>query len=119
MIHEHIKNGDYEYPTKPTKPKRVCEKCGNIFEETDNYCSICGTELNYNKKIKEWKQKVIIWRRDCNAIDEKFKNDFFEYFEVTNHPKRDIFFNISWEYGHSDGLHSVIEYGEELIELIN
>lgn len=49
---------------------------------------------------------------------EKFKNDMFECYNVSNHPKADKAYSLAWEYGHSAGLHDIHNYFSDLVELI-
>lgn len=124
MIRQDIQKGKYNLPPAPKKPVPVCAKCGfnlaHIAYKTKdvNFCSNCGTKVNYEDRMKKWKQEKRKWRERCNAIHEHFKKDLFEYLDITNHPKREKLFELAWEYGHSNGLNSVVDYAEELVELL-
>ena len=126
-IYSKIENGYYEYPSKPKKPDAKCvngHKFNSFlsnFEKIPKFCSECGIPVrdDYITKIEAWKREVSEWVKKCREIDEMFKNDLFEYLNIKDNPKRNKLFNLAWEYGHSDGLRLVVNYAEELSELLD
>lgn len=96
--------------------------CGlwKIFPHNNvsNYCSNCGAPLNYEERKKDYIKQVKERRQKINEIHIMFKNDVFEYFDVVDNPKAELCFDIAWSEGHSNGLENVVDWFDELVELI-
>lgn len=120
----NIDEGKYEYPDRPSKPSKVCPSCGKSFAFIDSmmevkFCPSCGGSINYGALLEGWKEQCREWKNQCAEIEERFKKDLFKYLDIENHPKRERLFEIAWGLGHSEGLRSVVEYAEELVDLLS
>lgn len=51
-------------------------------------------------------------------IHEKFKNDLFDELGIQNNPKKDVLYDLAWEYGHSSGFSDVYNYACDFVCLI-
>ena len=49
---------------------------------------------------------------------EEFRKDLFEFYGLSDHPKRNRCFDIAWGLGHSSGYSEVLNYFDVLVELI-
>jgi hypothetical protein len=58
------------------------------------------------------------YRDDNIRLMDEFKKDLLEDLGITNHPKAEIFFSKVWDHAHSSGLMEVLNYAEDLVELI-
>lgn len=58
------------------------------------------------------------YREENQKLISAFKTDLFKEFEVENNPKKDICYNLAYEYGHSAGLAEIVTYFHDLVELI-
>lgn len=68
--------------------------------------------LPYNKEVrKEYHTETV-------RLVKLFKQDFFEELGIENNPKKEILFQKAWDMGHSSGYQSVLDIGEDLVELI-
>jgi hypothetical protein len=62
--------------------------------------------------------KKSIYRRKMKAIEQKFKEALFEYYDVANNPKREKLWELTYEKAHDGGFSEMeIEFGR-LVELI-
>lgn len=61
-------------------------------------------------------------RQALRIAEEQKKQDFrkalAETYELTDHPKEEILFNLAWETGHSSGYNDVALYYDEMSALI-
>jgi hypothetical protein len=119
-------NADYYKPApRPTPPAKKCPKCNASFglsfrSGIPNFCSICGTELNkyYSDLYSAYKKELKNHNTISRKLEMDFERDAKAYADITGHPKADRCFSLAWEYGHSDGLSSVLDYLDELSELL-
>lgn len=49
---------------------------------------------------------------------DRFKEDLYNQYEVLHHPKKAQCWRLAWDQGHSAGLHEVLSYWDEFVELI-
>jgi TPR repeat protein len=92
-MYENIKAG--KYANKVLWPIR------------DSYASLA----DFNKAKKEYRAGEM----EAKAL---FKKDLLEGYGVQNHSKADKAYQIAWEHGHSSGYYEVVNYFEELVELL-
>ena len=71
--------------------------------------------LSQDPEVKVQRQAHFAENRRLEAT---FKNDFFTELEIQDNPKRDMLFASCWELGHAHGYHEVMNYGENLVDLI-
>lgn len=97
------------YPVKPLQPSKKDYK----------------SNAEYGKALDEWEVAVVEWREknkqyraEGGVINAQFKAAVLEYFELTNHPKAEKFWEIVWERGHSGGYSEIIIEAEDLAELL-
>ncbi len=53
-----------------------------------------------------------------SRLTEMFKTDLYEEYGVSDNPKRNVLFSKAWSMGHSSGLNEVLNYFDDLVELI-
>lgn len=112
------------YKTKEVYPaaKLPIECCSVKYstKKCPNFCPNCGKVLQTKKEalINEFQTQLAKFRTDERRLFLEFKQDLFDEFDVTNNPKAERCFNISWDQSHSEGYYSVYETFEELVELI-
>jgi hypothetical protein len=58
------------------------------------------------------------YERESNALHEEFRDDLFEFYGVTDNPKRFTCYTMAYERGHACGLSEVHGYFSNLVELI-
>jgi hypothetical protein len=59
------------------------------------------------------------WHAELRHLErEVFRDDLFEEFGVTNHPKAQATFDLAWERGYAAGLHQVYYRFSELVALL-
>lgn len=59
-----------------------------------------------------------LWKEDQNRLNKEFEEAAIEAVGLKGHPKAYDAFALAYDYGHSDGHHSVLNYLHELSELI-
>jgi len=67
--------------------------------------------VEYYKKLNDYRNAEI-------ELNLMFKKDLIEEFGLVGHPKTEILWKKSWEFGHSSGRAEVYYYFSELIDLI-
>ena len=50
---------------------------------------------------------------------ETFKQEIFKEFDILDNPKREVFWDLIWDYGGGVSLSEVRYYAHEFIKLIN
>jgi hypothetical protein len=110
-IRENIKAGKYinpkPYPNVPQVSRQ--ERAARGF----------SLQLEFEERYKEHRIAVREWTREVHELEQKvFKNDLFEEYGVTGHPKAEKVWALAWREGHAEGLASVVDHFEELVELI-
>lgn len=96
-----------------------------IYQGTDKECKNTLGD-NYQKiyiieKFEDdeaFKKYRLEYNVEDTRLYNKFKQDLFEYYEVSNNPKKDLCFSLAWEHGHSEGYPSIIVWFDELVDLI-
>ena len=68
-------------------------------------------EEAYRAHLKEYND-------ESAKLHREFQNDLFEYYGVSDNPKRFKCFELAWEHGHSSGLEEVYGYFGDLVVLI-
>ena len=71
----------------------------------------------YNSKLK-WEDDKKAYHLDCARLMKVFKQDLFEQYGVTNHPKAELCYGKAYEYGHSSGMSEIAIAFADLVELI-
>jgi hypothetical protein len=67
-------------------------------------------EVSFNAHMK-------LYQEECIRLQEEFRRDLIEKYNMTGHPKADKIFNKAWEFGCSTGYDAVEDYFQDLIEL--
>lgn len=49
---------------------------------------------------------------------KEFEDDLLDEYGVTNHPKARRAFELAWSYGHADGYQAVVDYFDEIVDLL-
>jgi len=116
---------DQKYVNKVNKGKKItswsCTNCNKIISKLSwsKFCPDCGnkfpTFIDLNKSVVEQNKNYQI---ESKRLHNLFKSDLEEEFGVQNHIKKEKLFIIAYEYGHARGLHDVLDYYSDLVELI-
>lgn len=69
-------------------------------------------EISYNAHLKLYQEENL-------RLQEEFRRDLLEKYNVSHHPKANRIFNKAWDYGISGGLEEVEDYFLSLIELFD
>jgi hypothetical protein len=67
-------------------------------------------EVSYMAHMKHYQE-------ESKRLQNEFRDDLIEKYEMTNHPKAVKLFNKAWDMGCSGGLQDVEYYFQDLIEL--
>ena len=67
-------------------------------------------EISYNAHLKHY-------REENKRLQDEFRRDLIEHYEMTGHPKADKIFNKAWDMGCSLGYQAIQEYFEDFVEL--
>lgn len=77
------------------------------------------TKLPYPKRTDpDFREKRSAYQDDELRLGREFQSDLFAEYQVTNNPKAVRCYQLAWEYGQADGLNGVLDYFDELVELI-
>lgn len=68
-------------------------------------------EVSYQSHLKHYHEEL-------KRLQDEFKNDLIEKYNMTGHPKADECFYKAWDFGESSGLYDVEDYFRNLIELV-
>ena len=69
-------------------------------------------EISYNAHMKLYQEENL-------RLQNEFRKDLIEKYEMTGHPKANAIFNKAWDIGCSDGLETVDYYFGDLMELFD
>ena len=69
-------------------------------------------EISYNSHMKHYREEVL-------RLEEEFRKDLIEKYNMTGHPKADKIFYKAWNMGCSLGYQEVEEYFQDLVELFD
>jgi len=58
------------------------------------------------------------YRAGEHTARELFKKDLFEAYGLEGHPKAERLYEIAWSHGHSSGYYEVLNWFDELSELL-
>ncbi len=58
------------------------------------------------------------YQNEVRACEDQFKIDLEVEYGLVGHPKADLLFSKAWEMGHSSGFGEVLNYYDELSELV-
>jgi len=79
----------------------------------------------YNAAMSEYeagwaqhREDLLAYRTAEAEAEALFKHDLFEELNISNNPKRELFFEKVWELGSGEGLSRVLEIAENLVALI-
>lgn len=84
----------------------------SLSKNTENFI----VEQDFNEK--EYKLDMNKYHLSKQKLINEFKQDLFVDFGVENNPKRNMVFDLAWEYGHSSGLEEVYNQFDRFVELI-
>ena len=79
-------------------------------DDLETYNTLIGNDIKVARAA---------YRNDIRRLErEVFKADLADAYGVSNHPKADRVFELSWDRGHSVGLGDVLIEYDDLVELI-
>ena len=84
----------------------------NLYERIEN------GEFNHALKFGTSPRERKAWREESRALKEKFKAALLETYDLTGHPKANVFWEICWEEGHAGGWHEINNCASELVRLL-
>lgn len=67
-------------------------------------------EVSYNAHRKLYHEELL-------RLQEEFRSDLIEEYNMTDHPKANKIFNKAWDLGSSLGYEAIVEYFHELVDL--
>ena len=94
---------------RPILPRNACK--ASIIE----YAEKVGKWEEMDKAFQEARRQYYIEEKRVMSI---FQEDLMKELGILGHPKAQLLYDIAWSHGHSDGLHSVVNWAEELVVLI-
>lgn len=62
-----------------------------------------------------------IFANICEKVyttDEEFKQELYKCYGVEGNPKAEALWRLAWEYGHSAGYSEVLNYWQDMVDLI-
>jgi hypothetical protein len=68
-------------------------------------------EISYNAHRKHYQEETL-------RLQEEFRKDLIDKYELTNHPKANKIFNKAWDMGCAGELEEVEYYFQDLIEFL-
>lgn len=105
-------NSKLPYPSRPKGPNRVSERTAN------GYRRLADEVEAYEAALDEYRAAAALHRNDDARLVEQFRADLIEELGLTEHPKANLLYAKAWEMGHSCGLSEVVNYAEDLVELV-
>ena len=94
----------------------MTNKC--IYEKIaqNYYC----TKLEYPRPTSHpnYKELIKVYRADCARLEAEFKKDLLEEVGLLDHSKGEMVYNLAYQYGHDAGLSEIMNYADDLAELV-
>ena len=89
----------------------------DAFEQIRKNISTGNYEVSFNK---EDFQKTDFHDRQqlVREHQAEFRKDLAKAYDIKDHPKEEILFNLAWSYGQSNGYYEVLHHYDELVKLI-
>lgn len=99
----------------------ACEKKYLVkIKDAPKFCPECGRPVK--EKVEEAFHRNQEIRKAYNdkaaELREQFKKDLFEYYGISNNPKREKAYSYCWDHGHSSGIHEIANMMADIVELI-
>jgi hypothetical protein len=69
-------------------------------------------EVSYNAHMKHYQE-------EAKRLQDEFRKDLIDEYEITYHPKANQLFNKAWDMGCAGGLEEVEYYFRDLVELFH
>lgn len=120
-IREKIKDNYYNMKSVYHKyPKKECKKCGMFFTKSEKYCSSCGNNIQkeFGIELEKYNKQKDIYNKEYTEKSKEFENDAIEYVGLKGHPKADKAYRFAYEQGHSSGYNEILNWLEEIAELV-
>lgn len=110
-VRMNIRNGVYnaKYPKSAIMPPLLHKTL--VAMTRDEIALLPAIKDKYDADCKQYE-------KDCDNRINEFWNDCANAFGVTDNPKRKRLEAIAWDKGHSNGLWSVLDEYQSLVELI-
>lgn len=83
------------------------------FEKYENKLPV-----NLKDRSEQGKDAYQAYREEGNRLQELFKQDLFDEFDVVDNPKAEQAYAIAWQEGHWAGFQEVYGEFEKIVELI-
>lgn len=75
-------------------------------------------EGKYDEEEGLYERDRKAYRQQRKELYNLFEEDIARVYIVSDHPKKDLLFRLAWDYGHALGIHEVLSYYDEMVELI-
>ena len=99
-------------PSKPRKPVIPNNPSANDLR-------LLADKMDaYNADFQYYKDQHAAYMQELNNLEQEFRNDLEAYYEMTNHPKAVLLYDMAWDYGHSVGFSEVANHYSDLVRLV-
>lgn len=119
-VRENIENGVYHSkmacPVKPVVSGLLRKQVKDLSHE--EISKIAEMKSQHEFDMKEWEKAVAEYCDNENYLMKQFKDDLFAENEIPeNNPLGELLYSKAWADGHADGLASVVNCFEDLLDI--
>ncbi len=115
-LYDQIRKGEFQtkltFPQRPSKPSLIGR---HTSKEAKLYVEALE---EYEAAMVKYNEDMKAYRKDQQRLDLEFKRAAFKYCDIDQHEKRHRAWEMAWEHGHSSGLGDVLQFLDELSELL-
>jgi flagellar biosynthesis/type III secretory pathway protein FliH len=120
-ITERVMNGEYnskvEWPKTPEKPAVLGKRVMDLSAE--DMANLAQVKAQYEADFEAYKQQ----KRQHSASEQegiaRLRRDLEAEYGMVGNAKADRLWRKAWEHGHSSGLEEVVQWYDDLWELVN
>lgn len=109
-VRDNLREGKYEnkvlYSIPPMEP----------IDETTT--TIAQAKVLKEQHAERKRQQRRLHNEEDGRLTDLLKSDLESENGLVGHPKADVLWRIAWEHGHSSGYSDVINWYEDLVELV-
>ena len=116
-VYAELTHGD-RYTNKLDHPKRPVRPRTPNSDIPADYIDFAERLENFLLAKSVYKEELKAYMCEQSRIEEQFRKELAEEFEVTDHPKEHVLWTRAWEEGHAYGLSEIYNKYSELAELV-
>jgi hypothetical protein len=120
-IDDRIRTGYYgakiPYPSKPVQPVMLIKRAKDLTLDEIN--QLATIKAQYEADLAAWPRLRAAYSRSEAEGIRSLRRDLEADHHLVDHPRAQMLWEKAWENGHSDGLHSVAQWYDDLAELIS